>query len=114
MPSGIRTVTYPVHDLDAARTLYRTVLGVEPYVDEPYYVGFRVDDDELGLDPNGHAKGMTGPVTYWHVRDIQERVDELRAAGAEVAQEPTGVGGGMLVATVTDADGNAIELVQVP
>ena len=70
MGHGIKTIIIPVRDLAAAKTLYGTVLGVEPYADEPYYVGFRVGDQEIGLDPNGHNHGMTGPVGYCHVGDV--------------------------------------------
>jgi len=47
----------PLRDLAKAKAVYRELLGLEPYADEPYYVGFRVGDQELGLDPNGHGKG---------------------------------------------------------
>jgi hypothetical protein len=61
MTEGIKTIIIPVRDLAAAKALYGTALDVEPYADEPYYVGFRVGDQEIGLDPNGHNHGMTGP-----------------------------------------------------
>jgi len=77
MTSGFRTVIYPVQDLDRAKALYRTLLGVEPYADEPYYFGFRVGDQELGLDPNGHGQGMTAPVGYWEVDDIEATLQQL-------------------------------------
>ncbi len=48
MNQGIRTVIYPVKDLAQAKTLYSKLLGVEPYADEAYYVGFRVGDQEIG------------------------------------------------------------------
>lgn len=112
MTSGLKTVIYPVKDLASAKKLYGTLLGVEPYADQPYYVGFNVDGQDVGLDPNGHSKGMTGPLPYWHVSDIQASIDDLVAAGGEPQQEPTDVGGGNLVATVKDADGNLIGLFQ--
>jgi hypothetical protein len=72
MNQGIRTFIYPVKDRARAKTLYSKLLGIEPYVDSAYYVGFRVGDQEIGLDPNGHNKGMTGPVGYWQVSDIKK------------------------------------------
>jgi len=102
----------PLRDLAKAKAVYRELLGLEPYADEPYYVGFRVGDQELGLDPNGHGKGMTGPVGYWNVDDITSTLKALLEAGAEAQQEITDVGGGKLIATVKDADGNVIGLVQ--
>jgi predicted enzyme related to lactoylglutathione lyase len=112
MTSGLRTIVYPVKDLDHARAVYTSLLGVPPYTDEPWYVGFRVGDQELGLDPHGHGQGMTGPVGYWHVEDIRASVQQLLDAGAQVQQEVRDVGGGRLVATVTDSDGNVTGLVQ--
>ena len=114
MTSGLKTVLYPVKDLAAAKRLYGTLLGVEPVMDEPYYVGFRVDGQDVGLDPNGHAKGMQGPVGYWHVDDIKETVDGMLAQGAELQGDIADVGGGKLIATLTDADGNTVGLLQEP
>ena len=113
MTSGIKTVMYPVKDITVAK-LYGTLFGVEPYMDEPYYVGFNVDGQDIGLDPNGHGKGMTGPVGYWHVEDITQSLDALLAAGAETQQPINDVGGGKLIATVKDPDGNIIGLLQTP
>src|SRR5215469_15340805 len=67
---AVKTLIIPVRDLAAAKALYGSILGVEPYADEPYYVGFRVGDQEVGLDPNGHNHDMTGPVGYCHVDDV--------------------------------------------
>jgi predicted enzyme related to lactoylglutathione lyase len=114
MTSGIRTFIYPVKDLAQAKTLYGKLLGVVPYADEAYYVGFRVGDQEVGLDPHGHSRGMTGPVGYWHVDDIKESLKLLLDAGAETQQAVRDVGGGQLIATVKDADGNVIGLLQSP
>jgi predicted enzyme related to lactoylglutathione lyase len=109
MNQGIRTVIYPVKDIAHAKTLYRTLLGVEPYTDEPYYVGFKVGDQEIGLDPHGHNAGMTG---YYHVNDIKKSLQLLLDAGAQTQQEVHDVGGGRLIASVKDADGNIIGLLQ--
>ena len=114
MNQGIRTFIYPVKDIAQAKTLYSKLLGVEPYADEAYYVGFRLGDQEIGLDPNGHNQGMTGPVGYWHVDDIKESLQLLRDAGAEALQEVKDVGGGKLIASVKDADSNVIGLIQSP
>ena len=114
MSQGIRTFIYPVKDIARAKTLYSRLLGVEPSMDEAYYVGFRVADQEIGLDPRGHNQGMTGPVGYWHVDDIKAKLRLLLDAGARAQQEVKDVGGGKLVASVRDADGNVIGLIQSP
>ena len=59
---GLRTVIYPVRDLDTAKRWWSTVLGIAPYFDQPYYVGFNVGGYELALDPHGHTESGTGPV----------------------------------------------------
>ncbi|MFJ3334534.1 VOC family protein [Streptomyces sp. NPDC086766] len=112
MTDGLRTIVYPVKDLDRAKALFGALLEVEPYADEPYYVGFKDAGQDVGLDPNGHAKGMTGPVPYWHVADIRARLAALLAAGAALLQDVQDVGGGRLIASVRDADGNLVGLVQ--
>ena len=114
MEQGIGVITYPVSDLTQAKTLYRTLLGVEPYVDEAYYVGFRVGDQEIGLDPHGHSKGMTGPIVYVTVANIQSSLKQLMDAGAQPLQAVQDVGGGRLIASVKDADGNITGLLQNP
>jgi predicted enzyme related to lactoylglutathione lyase len=112
MHQGIRTFIYPVKDIARAKMLYSKLLGVDPYADQPYYVGFRVGDQEVGLDPNGHKQGMTGPVGYCHVDDIKKSLQLLLNAGAQVQQDVKDVGGGRLIASVKDADDNVIGLVQ--
>jgi predicted enzyme related to lactoylglutathione lyase len=112
MTSSLETITFPVKDIDQAKTLFSTLLGVEPYVDQPYYVGFRAGGPEIGLDPNGHSQGLTGPVAYWHVEDINTSLEQLVEAGAETQQAVRDVGGGKLMARVRDADGNLIGLLQ--
>ena len=112
MTSGIRTVIYPVKDVAQAKALYSKLSGVKPYMDEAYYVAFSVEGQDIGLDPHGHSQGMTGPVGYWHVDDIKKSLKALLNAGAQALQEVKDVGGGKLIASVKDADGNVIGLIQ--
>ena len=112
MTAGLRTIIYPVKDLAKAKTLYGELLGIQPNMDEPYYVGFNVDGQDVGLDPHGHSQGMTGPVGYWHVDDIKTSTQALLDAGAKAQQEVKDVGGSKLIASVRDADGNVIGLIQ--
>jgi predicted enzyme related to lactoylglutathione lyase len=112
MASGIRTAIHPVRDLARAKTLYGKLVGAEPYVDEPYYLGFNVEDQDVGLDPHGHSQGLTGPVGYWHVGNIAISLKVLLDAGAQAQQQVRDVGGGKLIASVKDADGSVIGLIQ--
>jgi predicted enzyme related to lactoylglutathione lyase len=112
MTAGIQTIIYPVRDLTAAKERFQAILGEEPIVDQPYYVGWQISGQDIGLDPNGHSKGMAGPVAYCHVDDIAATVKALNAAGAQTLQDVTGVGGGKLIASLSDPDGNVIGLLQ--
>ena len=107
---GIKTVLVPVSDLAAAKAVYTALLGMPPQHDAPYYVGYDAAGQHIGLVPGGAAQGMTSPVAYWHVADIEAKLAEVTAVGATVKQAPNNVGGGRLVATVTDPDGNVLGL----
>jgi predicted enzyme related to lactoylglutathione lyase len=103
-------VVYPTKDTEGAKKIFSTLLGTDPYVDGDFYVGFRTDGLEVGLDPNGTG----GPICFWDVDDIAASVQSLVSAGAELDKAPHDVGRGLLVAKVKDADGNIIGLRQSP
>jgi predicted enzyme related to lactoylglutathione lyase len=109
---GIKTVLHPVSDLDAAKAVYTALLGMPPTSDAPYYVGYEAEGQQIGLVPGGGPQGMTSPVAYWHVADIEGKLAEVTAAGAAVKESPHDVGGGRLVAAFTDPDGNVLGLIQ--
>jgi predicted enzyme related to lactoylglutathione lyase len=109
---GIKTVLHPVSDLAAAKEVYTALLGMAPQHDAPYYVGFDVAGQHIGLVPGGGPQAMTSPVAYWHVPDIEAKLAEVTAAGAKIKEAAHDVGGGRLVATVTDPDGNVLGLLQ--
>ncbi|WNI27536.1 VOC family protein [Streptomyces sp. ITFR-6] len=109
---GIKTVLHPVSDLAAAKALYTALLGVAPTADAPYYVGYEAGGQHVGLVPDGGGEGMASPVSYWEVPDIEAKLAEVTAAGATVKEPAHDVGGGRLVATFTDPDGNVLGLLQ--
>jgi predicted enzyme related to lactoylglutathione lyase len=109
---GIKTVLHPVSDLAAAKAVYTALLGIEPQSDAPYYVGYETAGQQIGLVPGGASQGMSSPVAYWHVSDIEAKLAEVTSAGAAVKEPPRDVGGGRLVATFTDPDGNVLGLIQ--
>ena len=109
MAQNIKLIVYPVKDLEGAKNLYDKFLGVEPYVDGPYYVGYKLNDLEVGLDPNGQAI-----VGYIDVGDIKSNLQTLVDAGATTHQDIKDVGGGLLIAQVKDANGNVLGLRQSP
>jgi len=114
MQQRITVIVYPVSDIDGAKKLFTQFLGVEPYVDSPYYVGYRIGDQEVGLDPNGRKQGLSGPIAYTDVSDIRQSLQALLDAGAQELQPVRDVAQGLLVATVKDVDGNVIGLRQAP
>ena len=106
---GVKTILHPVTDLEKAKPVYAALLGLEPMADSPYYVGFEAEGQQIGLVPNSD---MTSPTAYWHVTDIEAKIAEVTAAGGTLKDAPKDVGGGRLVATFTDADGNVLGLIQ--
>ena len=115
MFQGLRTVIYNVDDLEKAKAWYSEALGVEPYFDQPFYVGFNVGGYELGLDPDmtGVSKGNNA-VAYWGVKDAAVAYERMIEVGAEKHSEVTDVGGGIRVATVTDPFGNVFGIIENP
>jgi predicted enzyme related to lactoylglutathione lyase len=111
---GIKIVLHPVTDLERAKAVYTALLGLAPQADSPYYVGYDVAGQQIGLVPGGGPQGMTSPVAYWEVPDIEAKLAEVTAAGATVKEPAHDVGGGRLVATFTDPDGNVLGLFQDP
>lgn len=109
MNKDIKTVIYPVKDIAKATTLFRKFLEVEPYADQPSYVGFKIGDQDIGLVPTSPEARMTA---FYHVDDIKNSLQILVDAGAEIIQDIKNVGGGRLVASVKDRDSNIIGLVQ--
>jgi predicted enzyme related to lactoylglutathione lyase len=107
---GIKTVLHPVTDVAKAKPVYTALLGAEPTADSEYYVGYDVGGQHIGLVPGG--QGMTAPVCYWHVSDIEAKLAEVTAAGGTVKEAPHPVGPGRVVASFTDPDGNVLGLLQ--
>ena len=108
----IQTILFPVRDVNRAKAFYTELLGAEPAHDQPYYVAYEVGGLHIGLVPNGHATGMTGPVVHQHVDDMTKTIEQLVAAGGTVKQEPKNVAGNRFVATVEDAEGNTVGLIE--
>ncbi|WP_272477291.1 VOC family protein [Baekduia alba] len=109
---GIKTILHPVSDLAAAKTVYTALLGLAPQADSEYYVGYDAEGQHVGLVPTGGPQAMTAPVAYWQVADIEAKLAEVTAAGATVKEPAHDVGGGRLIATVIDLDGNVLGLLQ--
>ena len=113
---GLRTAIYYVSDLAKAKAWYASALGVNPYFDQPCYVGFNVGGFELGLHPGtaGPARAQRGVVTYWGVKNADETFERLLKLGAKKLEGVQDVGEGIRVATVIDPFGNVLGLIENP
>jgi predicted enzyme related to lactoylglutathione lyase len=112
---GLRTVIYPVDDLQKAKAWYAKALGQQPYFDQPFYVGFTVGGYELGLDPDVSAVHRgDDAVAYWGVPDCKKAHAALLKAGAKAHSEPREVGDGIVVATLKDPFGNTLGIIENP
>jgi predicted enzyme related to lactoylglutathione lyase len=113
---GLRTAIYHVPDIARAKDWYAKALGIAPYFDEPFYVGFQVGGFELGLDPDPEAgrPGIGGTVAYWGVADADEVWKHLTSVGARPRSPVREVGGGIRVASVEDPFGNVFGIIENP
>lgn len=109
---GLRTAISPAPDLDAAKKWFTELLGVEPYFDEPFYVGYNVGGYELGLDPNSDP-GL-GAQPYWGVPDAEVAAAELLELGCTVISEVMDTGDGIKVGRFRDPLGNQICIIENP
>ncbi|MEP6668978.1 MAG: VOC family protein [Chthoniobacter sp.] len=110
---GIYTVLYRAPDITQAKAWYAAVLGIEPYFDQPFYVGFNVSGYELGLHPE-MAEGSGSSVAYWGVADAQASMARLLSLGAREHSAVVEVGDGIKVGTVFDPFDNIFGVIENP
>ena len=113
---GLRSAIYHVGDLEAAKAWYSQLLGIEPYFDEPFYVGFDVGGYELGLNPDtSHVQpGAGGALAYWGVDNADVALARLIELKAVQVEPVTDVGGGIRHAIVRDPFGNLFCVIENP
>ncbi|MBI1256498.1 MAG: VOC family protein [Chloroflexi bacterium] len=112
---GLRTVIYHPGDLDKTKAWYQEALGIAPYFDEPFYVGFEVGGYELGLDPGGAPPSADAGVSaYWGVENIEAAHQRLLELGATAHDPIADVGDGIKVASVVDPFGNRVGIIENP
>ncbi len=113
--NGLRTVIYHVDDIEKAKSWYSKALGIEPYFDQPFYVGFNIGGFELGLDPDMSNISLgNNLVAYWGVKEIKSSLKHLLEAGGKINSEIQEVGNNILVATIIDPFGNIFGLIENP
>lgn len=110
MINGLRTVVYPVSDLEKAKAWYAGVFSKAPYFDQPFYVGFEIGGFELGLVPDG-TPGAVGSTVFWGVDDIDAEVARITALGATIHADVQDVGDGIKVVELLDPFGNKVGLI---
>jgi catechol 2,3-dioxygenase-like lactoylglutathione lyase family enzyme len=109
---GLRTVIYPAPDLTAATQWWSELLGVRPYFEEPFYVGFEQAGYELGLLPT--ADPADGALTYWAVDDVSASMAQAIELGAVEHGPATEVGDGIVTGTVRTPGGAILGLIYNP
>ncbi|MHB8380384.1 MAG: VOC family protein [Acidimicrobiales bacterium] len=109
---GLRTVIYPAPDVEAMKLWWTEFLGMPPYFDEPFYVGFNPGGYELGLLSN--ADPGSGALTYWGVDDVASAVAAALEVGASEHGPVTDVGDGIITATVRVPDGSIVGFIYNP
>jgi predicted enzyme related to lactoylglutathione lyase len=113
MLKALRTTVYPITDTRQAKDFYTSLTGIEPYFDEPYYIGYNIGGFELGLDPNRKPSTTTdGPIAYWHVDNIANAHAKALDIGAKPHLPIQDVGDGIKVASVLDPFGNVVGLIE--
>lgn len=109
----LRTVIYHVPDLTAAKEWYIKATGIQPYFDEPFYVGFDINGNELGLDPDiSRLVPGNQTVSYWAVDNAGTASQKLASIGGKITDPCKNVGGAIYVAIVEDPFGNQIGLIE--
>jgi len=112
---GLRTIVYHVTDLTVAKAWYKQIFDIDPYFDEPFYVGYSVGGFELGLDPDpsGYTNGNSS-ITYWGIEDIDAFFANVETLGVKVHEAPKNVGEAIWVGSIYDPFGNIIGLIENP
>lgn len=113
---GLRTAKYTARDLAAAKAWYAEALGIAPYFDEPFYVGFNVGGFELGITPDSTAakERPEAGVAYWGVTNADSSYARLLELGATDFEPIQDVGGGIRIGAVRDPFGNILGVIENP
>jgi len=108
---GLRTALYPAPDLDAARSWWSLVLGIQPYFDAPL---LRLQYRWLRTGPSARCgRGRRSPHLLG-VEDVQAAVHEAVAAGATEHTPVSDVGDGIITATLRTPTGSILGLIFNP
>ena len=112
---GLRTFIVRVGDMNEARAFYSKAFGVEPYFDEPFYMGWNIQGYELGMVPTEENTKVGNNIeTYWGVEDMQAAIDHFVSCGARLTYGPEDVGSNIITAIVNDPWDNQIGLIINP
>ncbi len=116
MMLGLRTTIYKVANIEEAKQWYSLAFKTKPYFDEPFYVGFNIGGFELGLQPNEKIASLKSAsvIAYWGVEDINDTFNYLLEIGGKSHNQPTNVGGPIMVASILDPWNNVIGIIYNP
>ncbi|HET7487313.1 MAG TPA: VOC family protein [Acidimicrobiales bacterium] len=78
------------------------------------WFGFRAGDGSLAIGPHSEVKGRNEQpgriLLNFSTSDVKSEFERIEALGAEVVAEPYEPGGGMVMCTFADPDGNYFQL----
>lgn len=92
---------------------YEKVFGRKADMEEGGWYGWQVGSIFFSVGEHSEMKGKTkdpGRMMFnLETKDVEKEFERIKKAGAIVAKEPYGMGGGM-IATLADPDGNYFQL----
>lgn len=118
MPMNLNNIMLGSEDSTRLADFYSKVLGAaDPdWSDEDNgWFGFRVGDGSLAIGPHSEVKGKNPQpgriMLNFATADVNGEFERIKALGAEVVAEPYEPGGGgMVMCTFADPDGNYFQL----
>jgi methyltransferase (TIGR00027 family) len=115
MFKSLKRITYPVSNLAAAKQWYTGVLDLQPILDTPFLIIFKIGDCTLSLSkansPISPADAQTE--TYWEVDDIDSSFQKLISLGAK-EHTPITDRLNIRIAKVIDPFGNIFGITGLP
>lgn len=118
MIDGLAGVILWTDNLEEMAAFYQNVLGLKPHSVRSNFVAFRWGDVRLSLGRHSKVKGKTRDpyrmMVNLSTRDIYTEHQRLARLGVPFLRPPEREHWGGWVATLTDPDGNILQLLQQP
>ena len=107
-----------VRDAERLAAFYQETLGLKPHSVRPDFVVFRWGDMRLSIGEHSEVRGRTREphriMVNLGVQDIHQVYQTLSARGVKFLRPPEMEHWGGWVSTLSDPDGNVLQLLQQP